>query len=376
MPMNHYESPLQRIMREKAREEHRKSIEDAVRQGHNLSSYMQIMDILGIVDAETYTEICEDFMNCTDTNIFAHENIVFVDPVKYGINNEQYIRIFKTPLSREGRLFVLVKPIEHNLTQKTYFELAKIAVSAEHYLARNNTDDTKGPVYARQIELVDPKFLEPGKYKEICRLAARTNYRALKWMQYDKLSEQDFIDVFMATATHWHHKECWGMNSAIHYLMDSDCPDGLRKKCYVAYAEKYGIASLQRCYESFTRGTNVSANEVDHGMLNDVRDSLVFRGKVQPQSRRFTFVRFDNPASFDICCDCNASLEDCPVYKQFKPIIVSSEVENWNHVMYDNNRAAVAQNRIDVSLPNKIDMNILERQLNDAHKICKIGRSR
>ena len=376
---NTNESPMQKFMREKARQEHRQMVEDYAKQGfhkgYNLRSYMETMDMIGgPKDAEEYTEICEDFINGTDAYIFAHENIMFVDPVKYGINNEQYIRIFKTPLSREGRLFILVKPIEHKLTKQTYFELAKIAVCAEHYLADNNIDDTRGGVYARQMALIDPKFLEPGKYKEVCRLAARTNYRALKWMQYDVLGEQNFIDVFMATATHWHHKECWGMNPAIHYLMDSDCPDRLRKACYVAYAEKYGIESLQRCYEAFTRGTNVTANELDDGMLHSVRDNLVFREKVQPQQRKFTFVRFDDPASFDICCDCATGLETCPVYKQARPL--SCDIANWNHAVFDDNRHMQAQNRVDITLANKTDMDALKRKLNDACKTCKLGHNR
>ena len=372
---------MEKFMREKARQEHRKMVEDYAKRGfdkgYNLRSYMEMINMFGgPTNAEEYTEICEDFINCTDAYIFAHENISFVDPVKYGINNEQYIRIFKTPLSREGLLFVLVKPIEHKLTKQTYFELAKIAVCAEHYLAHNGVDDTRGDVYARQMALVDPKFLESGKYKEICRLAARTNYRALKWMQYDVLGEQNFIDVFMATATHWRHKECWGMNPAIHYLMDSDCPDWLRKACYVAYAEKYGIESLQRHYEAFTRGTNVSANEVDGGMLHSVRDNLVFREKVQPQQRKFTFVRFDDPASFDICCDCDVCLENCPVYKEVKPLVMKTSVENWNHAIPTGDFHISVQNRIDVKMPNKTDMDALKRKLDAAHKACKLGHNR
>ena len=376
------ESPMQKFMREKARQEHRQMVEDYAKKGwangYHLGSYMTIMNTIagGPKDAEEYTEICEDFINCTDANICAHENIMFVDPVKYGINNEQYIRIFKTPLSREGRLFYLVKPVEHKLTKQKYYELAKIAVCAEHYLAHKSVNDTRGEVYARQMALVDPKFLEPGKYKEICRLAARTNYRALKWMQYDVLGEQDFIDVFMATATHWRHKECWGMNPAIHYLMDSDCPDRVRKECYVAYAEKYGIESLKHGYESFTRGTNVTANELDDGMLNDVRDSLVFRKKAQPQQRKFTFVRFDDPASFDVCCDCETSLENCPVYKQLRPLIINQDIENWNHAISATGRDTLFQNRIDVKLANKTDMNALKMKLNDACKTCKLGYNR
>lgn len=377
---NTNESSMEKFMREKARQEHRKTVEDYAKKGwangYHLGSYMTIMNTIagGPKDAEEYTEICEDFINCTDANIRAHENIMFVDPVKYGINNEQYIRIFKTPLSREGRLFVLVKPVEHKLTKQTYFELAKIAVCAEHYLAHKSVDDTRGEVYARQMALVDPKFLEPGKYKEICRLAARTNYRALKWMQYDVLGEQNFIDVFMATATHWHHKECWGENPALHYLMDSDVQDWLRKECSVAYAEKYGIEGLQHHYESFTRGTNVLATEVDHGMLNDVRDSLGFRKEAQPQSRKFNFVRFDDPASFDICCDCAAGLETCPVYKQARPL--SCDIANWNHAAFDDNRHMQAQNRVDITLANKTDMDALKRKLNDACKTCKLGHNR
>lgn len=377
--MSNNESPMQKFMREKARQEHRQMVEDYAKKGfnkgYNLRSYMEIMDMIGgPKDAEEYTEICEDFINCTDANICAHENIMFVDPVKYGINNEQYIRIFKRPLSREGLLFVLVKPVEHKLTKQAYFELAKIAVCAEYCLA--NIDDTRGEVYARQMALVDPKFLESGKYKEICRLAARTNYRALKWMQYDELSEQNFIDVFMATATHWRHKEYWGENPAIHYLMDSDCPDRLRKACYVAYAEKYGIESLKRHYEAFTRGTNVSATEVDGGMLNSVRDALVFREKVQPQQRKFTFVRFDDPASFDICCDCETSLENCPVYKQLRPLIINQNIENWNHAIPTGDFHISIQNRIDVKMPNKTDMNALKLKLDAAHKACKLGHNR
>ena len=369
---------MERVMREQARQEHRQMVEDYAKKGfhkgYNLGSYMQMMDVVGPIDPEEYTEICEDFINGTDANIFAHENIMFVDPVKYGINNEQYIRIFKTPLSREGRLFVLVKPIEHRLTKETYFKLAKIAVSAEDYLAHNNVDDTRGDVYARQIALIDPEFLEPGKYKEVCRLAARTNYRALKWMKYNKLSEQDFIDVFMATATHWHYKESYKMNPALHYLMDSNCPNDLRKECYVAYAEKYGVEGLQRNYETSLRGTNVLATEVDGGMLNSVEYCIACRKEIQPEQRKFTFTRFDAPASLSVCCNCVANLESCPVYKHVKPL--SSEVEGWNHFISDADQPPYVQNRVDVTLANKTDMDSLGNNLAMLCNGCKMCHNR
>ena len=229
---NTNESSMQKMMREKTRQEHKQAVQDYAKKGfdngYNLRSYMQMIDVIGgPKDAEEYTEICEDFMEPVSGNIHAEQNLVFVDPIKYKINESQYIRIFKTPLSIDGRLFILVKPKEHKLSKKTYYKLAKIAVSAEHYLARANIDDTAGPTYAKQMALVDPEFLEPGKYKEICIYAAKANYRALKWMQYGKLSKQDFIDVFMATATHWHAYKWNGMNPAVFNLLDSDCPHSI-----------------------------------------------------------------------------------------------------------------------------------------------------
>ena len=169
---NTNESSMQKMMREKTRQEHKQAVQDYAKKGfdngYNLRSYMQMIDVIGgPKDAEEYTEICEDFMEPVSGNIHAEQNLIFVDPTKYKINESQYIRIFKTPLSIDGRLFILVKPKEHKLSKKTYYELAKIAVSAEHYLARANIDDTAGPTYAKQMALVNPEFLEPGKYKEI-----------------------------------------------------------------------------------------------------------------------------------------------------------------------------------------------------------------
>ncbi len=376
---NTNESPMQKFMREKAREEHRQKVEDYAKKGfhkgYNLRSYMQMIDVIGgPKDAEEYTEICEDFINCTGANIFAHENIVFVDPVKYGINNEQYIRIFKTPLSREGELFVLVKPIEHKLSKKTYYELAKIAVSAEHYLAHNGVDDTRGPVYARQMALVDPKFLEPGKYKEICIYAAKANYRALKCMQYGKLSKQDFIDVFMATATHWHAYKRKGMNPAVFNLLDSDCPYDLRADCYLTYAEKYGFEALEGDYKRFTDGTNVMPNEIDHGMLSDVKYNLGFKEKPKPQERKFTITQNDGPEWFELCVKCEANVEDCPAYKYAKK--ESCDIINWNTTRVTGVSRPIPQNSVDARLPNKADLDACKRKLTDLCDSCKLGHNR
>ena len=118
---NTTENPMQKMMREQTRKEHKRAIQDYAKKGfdngYNLRSYMQMIDVIGgPKDAEEYTEICEDFMEPGGGNIHAEQNLVFVDPVKYKINESQYIRIFKTPLSINGELFVLVKPKEHNLS--------------------------------------------------------------------------------------------------------------------------------------------------------------------------------------------------------------------------------------------------------------------
>ena len=129
---NTNESSMQKMMREKTRQEHKQAVQDYAKKGfdngYNLRSYMQMIDVIGgPKDAEEYTEICEDFMEPVSGNIHAEQNLIFVDPTKYKINESQYIRIFKTPLSIDGRLFILVKPKEHKLSKKTYYELAKIA---------------------------------------------------------------------------------------------------------------------------------------------------------------------------------------------------------------------------------------------------------
>lgn len=370
---NTNESPMQKFMRKKAREEHRQMVEDYAKKGfhkgYNLRSYMETMDIIGgPKNAEEYTEICEDFINGTDAYIFAHENIVFVDPVKYGINNEQYIRIFKTPLSREGELFALVKPIEHKLTKQTYFELAKIAVCAEHYLAHSGFG-TRGPVYARQMALIDPKFLESGKYKEVSILAARTNYCALKWIKYDKLSTEDFIDVFMVTATHWQTSPCWEpyQNPTFLYLLDSEIPSYLIRRCYQAYAEKYGIDELRHQYSVHTLSTQ---DELDFdSMLNDIGKRLASIGNRQSLSRKFYFMRSRGSESFEIHCDCKTVLGNCPVWKQ-TPDLRKINIEEWKH--WDQH--GDVQDRVDVTLlVNSTYMGALKNKLNGICKNCKLG---
>ena len=369
------ENPMQKMMREKARQEHKQMVQDFAKKGYNLRSYMQIMEMIGgPKDAEEYTEICEDFMEPIEGNLRAEENLLFVDPIKYKLNESQYLRIFKTPLSIEGRLFVLVKPVEHKLSKKTYYELAKIAVCAEHYLARSNVDDTAGPVYARQIELVNPDFLEPGKYKEICIYAAKANYRALKWMRLDKLSTQDFIDVFMATATHWNAYKWHGMNPAIFYLLDSDCPHHLRADCYLTYAEKYGFEELEADYKRFTRGTNVHPNEADRGMLNDVKFSLGFKEKQKPQERKFIITKSDGLEWCELSCKCDADLKDCPAYKAAK--IASCDISDWNTTRVDNNDCLVPQKRIDARLPNGSDLDAHKLALKNICSSCKLGRAK
>ena len=376
---NTNESSMQKKMREKTRQEHKQAVQDYAKKGfdngYNLRSYMQMIDVIGgPKDAEEYTEICEDFMEPVSGNIHAEQNLIFVDPIKYKINESQYIRIFKTPLSIDGRLFILVKPKEHKLSKKTYYELAKIAVSAEHYLARANIDDTAGPTYAKQMALVDPEFLEPGKYKEICIYAAKANYRALKWMQYGKLSKQDFIDVFMATATHWHAYKWNGMNPAVFNLLDSDCPYDLRADCYLTYAEKYGFEALEGDYKRFTNGTNVIPNEIDHGMLSDVKYNLGFKEKQKPQERKFTITQNDGPEWFELCAKCEANVEDCPAYKYAKK--ESCDIINWNTTRITGVDRPIPQNCVDARLPNKADLDACRHKLTGICNSCQFGHNR
>ena len=369
------ENYMQKMIREKTRQQHKEATQAFVKKGYNLKQYIQMMEMVGgPKDAEEYTEICEDFLEPIYESFEAHKNLVYVDPIKYKINESQYMRIFKTPLAIEGRLFSLVKPVEHKLSKKTYYELAKIAVIADHYLARSNIDDTAGPVYARQMELVNPDFLEPGKYKEICIYAAKANYRALKWMRLDKLSTQDFIDIFMAAATHWYIHEWRAMNPAVFYLLDGNCPDRLRKKCYVAYAEKYGIEELQGDYERYTKGTKVHPNEFDYGMLNEVGYTLGNQVKQKSQERRFTVTPNDKLDWFEVNCNCEADLKDCPAYKYLK--IKSGEIIDWDAKRVDNNDCLVPQKRIDARLPNGSDLDAHKLALKNICSSCKLGRAK
>jgi len=369
---NMNENPMQRALRERERVEHKRMVQAFSNKGYTLQAYMQMMNALGGPrDAEEYTEICEDFMEPTMENTRAWQNISYVEPTKYKINESQYIRIFRTPLSIEGRMFVLVKPKEHHLSKKTYYELAKIAVCAEHYLARGNIDETRGDVYAHQIALVDPEFLEPGKYKEICIYAAKANYRALKWMQYEKFSTQDFIDVFMATATHWEGQQWHGMNPAVFYLMDSDCPTWLRKACYVAFAEKYGFEELEAEYKRMIpKGTNITTLEIDHGMLSDVRWAISFREKQKPQTRRLTITQTDTPEWLEVSCDCVTDLEHCAARKYLKSESRRS-LKEWDAARFVDNDTQTTENHVDAVLGNKSDLARCKRRLDEMCSYCK-----
>ena len=377
---NTNESPMQRFMREKARQEHKEATQAFAKQGMNLQQYMQMIEMFGPISPEDYTEICEDFLEPIIGNLDAKKNLMYVDPIKYKINEAQYIRIFKTPLSQEGRLFVLVKPVEHKLSKKTYYELAKIAVSAEHYLARHNLDETGGPVYAQQIALVNPEFLEPGKYKEICIYAGKTNYRALKWMQYDKLSRQDFIDIFMAIATDWHASKWHGMNPAVFYTMDSGLDghgavwEDWRKDCYVAYAEKYGLAELESDYKRHLNGINLSPYEIDHEMLRRVRNTLAFKPKQEPQERKFTITKNDGPEWVEVCCKCGVDLEKCPGHKFVKA--ESCAIKEWQTTRIIDENNQIPQSRVDARLPNKADLEACKQNLNNIRCSCKFGHNR
>ena len=158
------------------------------------------------------------------------------------------------------------------MKKRTYYELAKAAVSEEHRLTEHGLDGTRGPVWARQIEMVNTNLLEPGQYREICTLAATTNYRALKWINYKKLSSRDFVDIFMTTATKYSEYKWQNMNPAVYYLLDANVPSTLLEDCYMEFANKFGIDTLKADFKT-------CKNLATLNMLDRIEQRLLARQK-------------------------------------------------------------------------------------------------
>ncbi|MBR4806236.1 MAG: hypothetical protein IKZ64_00265, partial [Alphaproteobacteria bacterium] len=188
--------------RRKYREDTRKMVE----QGFNLRDYMSVYGMFEKPDAETYTQICEDFIDAENNNV------AFVEPVKYKINEEQYYRIYKTPLSNYGTLLTLVDPKEHKISKKLYYKLCIIAVSARGPYVGGPWNGERGDAWGHEIACVRPEYLEPGKYKYLCQIACKTNGAALRNIDYNRLTtDQEFVDIFMVAAHKFEHYKAYGI---------------------------------------------------------------------------------------------------------------------------------------------------------------------
>ena len=240
--------------RRKYREDTRKMVE----QGFNLRDYMSVYGMFEKPDAETYTQICEDFIDAENNNV------AFVEPVKYKINEEQYYRIYKTPLSNYGTLLTLVDPKEHKISKKLYYKLCIIAVSARGPYVGGPWNGERGDPWGHEIACVRPEYLEAGKYKYLCQIACKTNGAALRNIDYNRLkTDQEFVDIFMVAAHKFEKHECYGItpelnsysfvNPLLLRLVDisMNIPFTLYYGCLVAYARKYGIEKLEQAIGAY-----------------------------------------------------------------------------------------------------------------------------
>jgi hypothetical protein len=246
--------------RRKYREDTRKMVE----QGFNLRDYMSVYGMFERPDAETYTQICEDFIDAENNNV------AFVEPVKYKINEEQYYRIYKTPLSNYGTLLTLVNPKEHKISKELYYKLCIIAVAARGPFAGGPWNGDRGDSWGHEIACVRPEYLAAGKYKYLCQIACKTNGAALRNIDYNRLTEQEFVDIFMVAAHKFEKHECYGItpdlknysfvNPILLRLVDISVhiPVSLYQGCLVAYARKYGIDKLEHAIGAYDK--NVLTN--------------------------------------------------------------------------------------------------------------------
>ena len=240
---------------ERNRKKYRELTRRMVEHGFNLRDYMSIYG--QNLDAETYTQICEDFID-SDNN-----NVAFVEPVKYKINEGQYYRIYKTPLSNYGVLLGLVNPKEHHISKRLYYKLCLIAVAARGPYAGGPWNGDRGDAWGHEIACVRQECLEPGKYKYLCQIACKTNGSALRNIDYDKLSNQEFVDIFMVAAHKFEHYKAYGItpemdgysfvNPILLRLVDISgaIPFTTYYDCLVAYARKYGMDKLERAIGAY-----------------------------------------------------------------------------------------------------------------------------
>ena len=130
---------------------------------------------------------------------------------------------------------------------------------------------------------------------------------------------------------------------------------------------------MESDYARSLSGTNVDPYEVDNGMLKDVRDTLAFKPKQEPQERKFTITQNDGPEWFEVCCKCGVVLEKCPAYRFVKNESCVHKAWQTTRITGDNNKQ-IPQSCVDARLPNQADLEAFKQNLNNIRCSCTLGK--